>query len=77
MRGDANEFKGAQDVEAGDLDAAVALDGARHFENTLDVGEVDLAQVSFGESDGSADEASGEGDWCVSEYRGRQYLRAR
>ena len=40
-------FVGPDDVEAGDLDAVVAVGGLGHLEDSFDVGEFDLAEVAF------------------------------
>jgi hypothetical protein len=49
------------DVEPRELNPIVADLGSRHYQDSLDVGEIDPPKVAFGELDGPADEASGEG----------------
>ena len=54
--GEAHPVEGSCDGEAGELDSAA------EGQDCFDVVEVDLAEVSFGEGDGAADQAAGLGD---------------
>ena len=56
---------------------AMAGPGAGHFEDSLDMGEVDLAEIAFGELDGPADQPACQGDRGAGQVGGRQDLRAR
>ena len=54
-------LEGTEDVEAGQLNAVVSVLRSGHFEDPLDMGEVDLAQVALDGFDGPADQAAGDG----------------